>query len=74
MDRKNAVPQTELQYGSHDKEQDTNATFVNTVVVENGQEINLEERGINTDINKAQVVTKDDVVEQIYCVAYRFIK
>ncbi|MCP1226400.1 hemagglutinin repeat-containing protein, partial [Sebaldella sp. S0638] len=65
VDRKNTVPQTELQYGSHDKEQDTNATFVNTVVVENGQEINLEERGINTDINKAQVITKDDVVEQI---------
>ncbi|ACZ10714.1 Filamentous hemagglutinin [Sebaldella termitidis] len=65
VDRKNTVPQTELQYGSHDKEQDTNATFVNTVIVENGREINLEERGINTDINKAQVITKDDVVEQI---------
>ncbi len=65
VDRKNVVPQTELQYGSHDKEQDTNATFVNTVVIENGKEINLEERGINTDIEKAQVITKDDVVEQI---------
>ena len=30
IDEKNAIPQTELQYGSHDKEQDTNATFVNT--------------------------------------------
>ena len=65
MDGKNPIPQTELQYSSHDKEQDTNATFVNTLVIENGQEINLEERGINTDISKAQVITKDDVVEQI---------
>jgi hypothetical protein len=38
---------------------------VNTVVLENEKEINLEERGINTDIGKAQVITKDDVTEQI---------
>jgi filamentous hemagglutinin len=63
IDKKNAIPQTELQYSSHDKEQDTNATFVNTGVIENGQEINLEEKGINTDIDKAQVITKDDVIE-----------
>ena len=38
---------------------------MNTVVKENGKEVNLEERGINTDIEKAQVVTKDDVVDKI---------
>jgi hypothetical protein len=38
---------------------------VNTVVIENGKEINLEERGINTDIGKAQIITKDDVTERI---------
>ena len=35
------------------------------MVIENNKEINLEERRINTDIEKAQVITKDDVVEQI---------
>jgi filamentous hemagglutinin len=65
IDRKNPVPQTSLQYSDHNKEQETNATFVNTVVVENGKEINLEERGINTEISKAQVIIKDDVTEQI---------
>ena len=59
------VGQTSIQYGSHDKQQDSNATFVNTEVTEAGKKLNLEELGINTDINKAQVVTKDQVVEQI---------
>ena len=59
------VPQTSVQYGSHDKEQNTNATFVNTEVTENGVKLDLEKLGINTDITKAQVVTKDEVVEQI---------
>ena len=57
--------QTGVQYGSHDKEQNSNATFVNTEVTEAGKKLNLEELGINTDISKAQVVTKDEVVEQI---------
>ncbi|MCP1226542.1 hemagglutinin repeat-containing protein, partial [Sebaldella sp. S0638] len=59
------IGQTGVQYGSHDKEQSSNATFVNTEVTEAGKKLNLEEMGINTDINKAQVVTKDEVVEQI---------
>ena len=64
-DPKTVVPQTSIQYGSHDKQQDSNATFVNTEVTEAGKKLNLEELGINTDITKAQVVTKDEVVEQI---------
>ncbi|MBP9479665.1 MAG: hemagglutinin repeat-containing protein, partial [Sebaldella sp.] len=65
MDRKNAVPETAIQYGSENKEQDTNATFSNVVVTENGTKVDLEDRGINTDIEKAQVVTKDEKVDQI---------
>ena len=53
------VPQTGVQYGSHDKEQNTNATFANTEITENGVKLDLEKLGINTDI------TKDEVVEQI---------
>ncbi|MDR2879254.1 MAG: hemagglutinin repeat-containing protein, partial [Fusobacteriales bacterium] len=62
---KTPIGQTSVQYGSHDKQQDSNATFVNTEVTEAGKKLNLEELGINTDINKAQIVTKDKVVEQI---------
>ncbi|MDR2880039.1 MAG: hypothetical protein LBV03_09010, partial [Fusobacteriales bacterium] len=47
------------------KEQSSNATFVNTEVTEAGKKLNLEELGINTDISKAQIVTKDEVTEQI---------
>ena len=65
FNNKAPIGQTGVQYGSHDKEQDTNATFVNTEVTEAGKKLNLEELGINTDINKAQIVTKDEVVEQI---------
>ncbi|MCP1226521.1 hemagglutinin repeat-containing protein, partial [Sebaldella sp. S0638] len=59
------IPQIGIQYGSHDKQQDSNATFVNTEVTEAGKRLDLEELGINTDINKAQKITKDEVVEQI---------
>ncbi len=62
---KTPIGQTGIQYGSHDKQQDSNATFVNTEITEAGKKLNLEELGINTDINKAQIVTKDQVVEQI---------
>ena len=54
-----------MQYESHDKEQETNATFSNVKLRENGEEVDLEGRGINTDITKAQVITKDDVVDPI---------
>ncbi|MCP1226169.1 hemagglutinin repeat-containing protein [Sebaldella sp. S0638] len=65
VNNKAPIGQTGVQYGSHDKEQDTKATFVNTEVTEAGKKLNFEELGINTDISKAQVVTKDEVVEQI---------
>ena len=65
MDRKNPIPQPHLNYESHDKEQDTNATFSNVVVTENGTKVDFEARGINTDLTKAQVVTKDEVVDPI---------
>ena len=67
---KTPVPQTAIQYGSHDKEQNTNATFVNTEITENGVKLDLEKLGINTDITKAQVVTKDEVVDQINTVLH----
>ncbi|MDR2878918.1 MAG: hypothetical protein LBV03_03295, partial [Fusobacteriales bacterium] len=38
---------------------------MNTEITEAGKKLNLEELGINTDISKAQLVTKDKVVEQI---------
>ncbi|MDR1847504.1 MAG: hypothetical protein LBR17_05245, partial [Bacteroidales bacterium] len=59
------VPQTGIQYGKDDVEQDTNATFTNVVARENGQQVDFEARGINTDLAKAQVITKDEHVEQI---------
>jgi filamentous hemagglutinin len=59
------IPQTGIQYGSHDKQQDSNATFVNTEIIEAGKKLDLDELGINTDISKAQVITKDEVVDQI---------
>ncbi|MDR2879373.1 MAG: hypothetical protein LBV03_05625, partial [Fusobacteriales bacterium] len=65
FNNKAPIGQTGVQYGSHDKEQDSNATFVNTEVTEAGKKLNLEELGINTDISKSQVVTKDEVTEQI---------
>ena len=35
------------------------------MVTENGTKVDLEAKGINTDLSKAQVITKDEVVEQI---------
>ncbi len=69
-DTKTPIPQTAVQYGSHDKEQNTNATFVNTEITENGIKLDLEKLGINTDITKVQVVTKDEVVDQINTVIH----
>ena len=65
LNGKNHIPQTSVSYGSSDKEQNTNATFSNVNVTENGVKVDLEARGINTDLTKAQVITKDEVVEQI---------
>ncbi|MGF6907849.1 hypothetical protein [Fusobacterium sp. PH5-44] len=48
-----------------DKRQDTNSTFVNTVAYENGIKVNFEERGTNTSLDNAQVITRDKEIEQI---------
>ena len=43
----------------------TAATFVNTIAYENGVKVNFEDRGINTSLENAQVITKDKTIEQI---------
>ncbi|MGF6907948.1 ribonuclease domain-containing protein, partial [Fusobacterium sp. PH5-44] len=47
------------------KRQDTNSTFVNSIAYENGIKVNFEERGINTSLDNAQVITRDKEIEQI---------
>ncbi|MGF6907443.1 hemagglutinin repeat-containing protein [Fusobacterium sp. PH5-44] len=59
------VPQASVQYGMSDKRQDTNSTFVNTIAYENGVKVDFEERGINTSLDNAQVITRDKEIEQI---------
>ncbi|MGF6907698.1 adhesin HecA-like repeat protein, partial [Fusobacterium sp. PH5-44] len=59
------VPQASIQYGMSDKRQDTNSTFVNSIAYENGVKVNFEERGINTSLDNAQVITRDKEIEQI---------
>ncbi|MGF6907844.1 hypothetical protein [Fusobacterium sp. PH5-44] len=51
--------------GMSDKRQDTNSTFVNSIAYENGVKVNFEERGINTSLDNAQVITRDKEIEQI---------
>ncbi|MGF6907647.1 hypothetical protein [Fusobacterium sp. PH5-44] len=59
------VPQASIQYGMSDKRQDTNSTFVNSIAYENGIKVDFEERGINTSLDNAQVITRDKEIEQI---------
>ncbi|MGF7045459.1 hypothetical protein M2142_002457, partial [Fusobacterium sp. PH5-29] len=59
------VPQASIQYGMSDKRQDTNSTFVNSIAYENGVKVDFEERGINTSLDNAQVITRDKEIEQI---------
>ena len=54
------VPDVSIITGGQDKRQDTNATAVNTEFVVKGEEKTAEELGFNTDINKAQEITKDE--------------
>nr|WP_280729210.1 hemagglutinin repeat-containing protein [Fusobacterium sp. PH5-7] len=54
------VPDVSIITGGQDKRQDTNATAVNTEFVVKGEDKTAEELGFNTDINKAQEITKDE--------------
>ena len=54
------IPDVSIITGGQDKRQDTNATAVNTEFVVKGEEKTAEELGFNTDINKAQEITKDE--------------
>ena len=59
------VPATSVQYASNDKRQDTNATLSNVSLTVNGEKVDLNSLGINTDIEKAQVITKDEKIDLI---------
>ena len=54
------VPDVSIITGGQDKRQDTNATAVNTEFIVKGEDKTAEELGFNTDINKAQEITKDE--------------
>ena len=54
------VPTTDISYSNTDKEQNTLATMSNVVVNTKSGQVDLVAEGINTDISKAQEVTKDE--------------
>ena len=54
------VPNLSVVTGGQDKRQDTNATAVNTEFEIAGESKTAEELGFNTDLSKAQVITKDE--------------
>ena len=54
------IPDVSVITGGQDKRQDTNATAVNTEFIVQGESKSAEELGFNTDLDKAQVVTKDE--------------
>ncbi len=54
------VPNLSVVTGGQDKRQDTNATAVNTEFEIAGESKTAEELGFNTDLEKAQVITKDE--------------
>ena len=54
------VPNLSVVTGGQDKRQDTNATAVNTEFEIAGENKTAEELGFNTDLEKAQVITKDE--------------
>ncbi|WP_363149962.1 hemagglutinin repeat-containing protein [uncultured Fusobacterium sp.] len=54
------APNLSVVTGGQDKRQDTNATVVNTEFEIAGESKTAEELGFNTDLDKAQVVTKDE--------------
>ncbi|WP_339122985.1 hemagglutinin repeat-containing protein [Fusobacterium nucleatum] len=54
------VPNTSIKHDKVDKEQINRATAINTDFEISGKKTSAEELGFNTDINKAQEVTKDE--------------
>ena len=54
------VPNLSVVTGGQDKRQDTNATAVNTDFIVKEDNKTAEELGFNTDLSKAQVITKDE--------------
>jgi filamentous hemagglutinin len=54
------IPNISVVEGKKDKEQDTNATAINTEFEVGGKKKSAEELGFNTDLEKAQVITKDE--------------
>ena len=54
------VPNLSIVTGGQDKRQDTNATAVNTDFIVKGDNKTAEELGFNTDLDKTQVITKDE--------------
>ena len=54
------VPNLSVVTGGQDKRQDTNATAVNTEFEIAGESKTAEELGFNTDLSKAQEITKDE--------------
>ncbi|WP_302821164.1 two-partner secretion domain-containing protein [Fusobacterium ulcerans] len=54
------VPNLSVVTGGQDKRQDTNATAVNTEFEIAGESKTAEELGFNTDLEKAQEITKDE--------------
>ncbi|MEG9318940.1 hemagglutinin repeat-containing protein [Fusobacterium varium] len=54
------VPNLSIVTGGQDKRQDTNATAVNTDFIVKEDNKTAEELGFNTDLSKAQVITKDE--------------
>ncbi|KDE60943.1 hypothetical protein FUSO3_11535, partial [Fusobacterium necrophorum BL] len=54
------VPNVSVKHDKVDKEQINRATALNTDISLRGKEVNAEDLGFNTDITKAQEVTKDE--------------
>ena len=54
------IPKTHLTYDDTDKEQNTLATMSNVIVNTGSGQVDLASKGINTDVSKAQEVTKDE--------------
>ena len=64
-DLKTKAPATSVQYGKTDKLQETNATLSNVDLTVDGKKVDPNSLGINTDIEKAQVITKDEKIDLI---------
>ncbi len=60
-----SVPSTSIVYGNKDKEQINKATISGVDLTVDGEETSTEELGINSDLAKAQEVTKDEELKTI---------